>query len=175
MSDDTEEWCKIWKKTKLLFWKWQEFGEFWSELWRVSKTCTLIGPFCAKYMFVLKVTEELSSMILKSHAKFDEKLTCGLENDMNLAHFHQNIWTCQNCYFHGILLSEVENTRANNLQRLCVMTLKNDKKSEEELTCCSKTDMRKLTNFNSNTQKSEKLALWWAACGQKYKVLQLRK
>ena len=131
--------------------------------------------FCAKYMFVLKVTEELSSMILKSHAKFDEKLTCGLENDMNLAHFHQNIWTCQNCYFHRILLSEVENTRANNLQRLCVMTLKNDKKSEEELTCCSKTDMRNLTNFNSNTQKSEKLALWWAACGQKYKVLQLRK
>ena len=138
--------------------------------------CTLIGPFCAKYTFVLKVTEELSSMMLKSHAKFDEKLTCGLENDMrNLAHFHQNTWTCQNCYFHGILLSEVENTRANNLQRLCVMRLKNNKKSEEELTCCSKTDMRNLTNFNSNAQKSEKFALWWAACGQKYKVFQLRK
>ena len=131
---------------------------WWILIWALKslEICTLIGPFCVKFMFALNVTEESSSMILKSHAKFDEKLTCGLENDMrNLAHFHQNTWTCQNCYFHGILLSEVENTRANNLQRLCVMTLKN-KKSEEELTCCSKTDMR---NFNSNTQKSEKFAL----------------
>ena len=44
-SDDTEEWCKIWKKTKLLFWKWQEFGEFWSELWRVSKSALWLAPF----------------------------------------------------------------------------------------------------------------------------------
>ena len=30
-------------------------------------------------------------MILKSGRKFEEKLTCGLENDMrNLATFHQN-------------------------------------------------------------------------------------
>ena len=32
------------------------------------------------------------------------------------------------------------------------MTLKNNKKSEEELTCCSKTDMRNLTNFDPSTQ-----------------------
>ena len=30
-------------------------------------------------------------MTLKSHAKFEEKLTCGLENDMkNLSNFHQD-------------------------------------------------------------------------------------
>ena len=30
-------------------------------------------------------------MTLKSHAKFEERLTCGLENDMrNMANFHQN-------------------------------------------------------------------------------------
>ena len=35
----------------------------------------------------------------KSHAKFEEKLTCGLENDMrNLANFHQNTWKCQILY-----------------------------------------------------------------------------
>ena len=38
------------KKTNLLFQKWQEFGEFWSEHSKVSKICTLIGPFCAKYV-----------------------------------------------------------------------------------------------------------------------------
>ena len=31
MAHDTEEWCKIWRKTDFLFKKWQEFGEFWSE------------------------------------------------------------------------------------------------------------------------------------------------
>ena len=47
-------------------------------------------------------------MTLKSHATFEEKMTCGLENDAKtLASFHQN--TCQNWYFHGFLLSKVEN------------------------------------------------------------------
>ena len=50
MSDDTEEWCKVWRKNNLLFRKWQEFGEFWSEHSKVSKICALIGPFCAKYI-----------------------------------------------------------------------------------------------------------------------------
>ena len=57
-------------------------------------------------------------MTLKNHLKFEEKLTCGLENDMrNLANFHQSTWKCQNWYFHGILLSKVENARATNLLR----------------------------------------------------------
>ena len=37
------------------------------------------------------------------------------------------------------------------------MTLKNDEKSEEELTCRFKTDMRNLTNFDLSTQKSKKI------------------
>ena len=57
-----------------------------------SKICNLIGPFRAKYItFDLKNTEDVSFMTLKSHAKFKDKLTCGLENDMkNLPNFHQN-------------------------------------------------------------------------------------
>ena len=47
-------------------------------------------------MFDLKSTEELSFMTLKCQAKFEEKLTCGLENDKrNLANFCQNTWKCQ--------------------------------------------------------------------------------
>ena len=42
---------------------------------------------------------------------------------------------------------------------LCVMTMKNDAKFEEELTCHFKTDMRNLTNFDSSTRKSKKIAL----------------
>ena len=49
-------------------------------------------------------------MTLKSDAKFEEKLTCGLKNDMsNLANFHQSTRKCQNWDFDEILLSKVEN------------------------------------------------------------------
>ena len=41
----------------------------------------------------------------------------------------------------------------------CVMTLKNDAKFEEELTCQFKIDMTNLTNFYPSTQKSQKFAL----------------
>ena len=53
-------------------------------------------------------------MTLKSHAKSEKKLTCDLKNDMrSLANFHQNTWKCQNWFFHGILLSKVENAWAS--------------------------------------------------------------
>ena len=42
---------------------------------------------------------------------------------------------------------------------LCVMTMKNDAKIEEELTYQFKIDMRNLTNFDSSTQKYQKFAL----------------
>ena len=42
---------------------------------------------------------------------------------------------------------------------LCIMTMKNDEKFEEEMICQFKTDMRNLTNFDLGTRKSEKFAL----------------
>ena len=44
-------------------------------------------------------------------------------------------------------------------EELCVMTMKNNAKFEEELTFPFKTDMRNLTNFDSSTPKSKKIAL----------------
>ena len=41
----------------------------------------------------------------------------------------------------------------------CVMTMKNDAKFEEELTCGFKIDMRNLRNFDLSTQKSQKFTL----------------
>ena len=41
-------------------------------------------------------------------------------------------------------------------EELCVMTMKNDAKFEEELTCQFKIDMRILMKFDSSTQKSQK-------------------
>ena len=43
MSHVTEAWCKIWRKTGMLFQKWQEFGEFWLDHSKASKICFLTG------------------------------------------------------------------------------------------------------------------------------------
>ena len=52
-------------------------------------------------------------MTLKSDAKFEEKLTCGVKNDMrNLEHFYQSTRRSQNRDVDGIFLSEVENSSA---------------------------------------------------------------
>ena len=53
---------------------------------------TLIGPLHEKYATKnLKSTEELPFMTLESDAKFEEKMTCGLESNMrNLANFRQS-------------------------------------------------------------------------------------
>ena len=49
-------------------------------------------------------------MTLECDAKFDEKLTCGLENDMrNLTNFQQSTQNFQNWNFHWILSCKVEN------------------------------------------------------------------
>ena len=44
-------------------------------------------------------------------------------------------------------------------EELCVMTMKNGAKFEEELTCRFKIDIRNLTNFDLRTQKSQKFTL----------------
>ena len=56
-----------------------------------------------------KSTEELSFMTLKRDVKSEEKLTCGLKNDIsNLVNFHQSTRNRQNWDSDGILLSKVE-------------------------------------------------------------------
>ena len=42
---------------------------------------------------------------------------------------------------------------------LCVMTMKNDARFEEELTCQFKIDMRNLINFDPSTRKTQKITL----------------
>ena len=53
--------------------------------------------------------------------------------------------------------------------KLCVMTMKNDTKFEEESTCQFKIDMRNLMNFEPSTRKSKIFALLW---GDFYQTIQ---
>ena len=109
---ETEEGYKSWRGIDLSFQYWhKEFAKFWPEHPKISKILTLMGSFWAEYILLeVKSRNELSFMTLRSDAKFEEKLTCCLENDMrNLANFHQSTRKCQNWNFDGILLPKVEN------------------------------------------------------------------
>ena len=55
-------------------------------------------------------------------------------------------------------------------EELCVMTMKNNAKFEEELTFHFKTDIRNLTNFDSSTQNSKKIELSSLIVQESYQV-----
>ena len=115
-------------------------------------------------------------MTLRSDAKFEEKLTCGLKNDMrNLANFHQSTWKCQNWDFDRILLSKVEKYMSLKcIEELCVKTMKNDTKTEEELTSYFKIDMRNWQILTWTIKNLKKLLFNWLLW-PKYIMFELKK
>ena len=120
MPHDTEDWCKIWTKTNLLFQNWQEFGEFWSEHSKVSKICTLTGPFRAKY-----ITFDLKKYRGVIFHDTEEWCKIWRKTDLWFGKWHEefgkfsseHLKVSWNWYFHEIILSKVENVWAKNLKR----------------------------------------------------------
>ena len=155
MSHVTEEWCKIWRKTDLLFQKWQEFIEFWSKHSKVYKICTAIGPFRAKYItfdqkkyrgVIFNDTEESCKVWRKNDlwfGKWHEEF--GKFSSENL-----KVWKLVHSW--DSFAQSRKHTSQKVMEELCVMTLKNDEKFEEEWTCRFKIDLRNLTNFDSSTR-----------------------
>ena len=79
-------------------------------------------------------------MALNIDAKFEGKLTCAFKNDMrNSANFHQS--TFENLKIGTLWDPFIQSRKCTSLKftgELCVMTVKNDAKFEEELTVSSK-------------------------------------
>ena len=100
-------------------------------------------------------------MTLKIDAKFEGKLACASKNDMrDLANFHQGSF--ESLEIETLLGPFIQIRKYMSLKltgELCVMTMKNDTKFEEDLPCQFKIDMRNLTNFDPSTRKSQKCAL----------------
>ena len=96
---------------------------------------------------------ELPLLTLKRYANFEEKLTCGLKKDLrNLANFHRALESVKiGKGRKGMTLKFAEGR--------CVMAVKNDAKFEEGFICHFKTNSRNLTNFDSSTRQSKKIAL----------------
>ena len=100
-------------------------------------------------------------MALNTDTTFEGKLTCAFKNDMrNLANFHQSMF--ESLKIGSLMGSFIQSRNYTSLKftgEFCVMTMKNDTKFEQELTCQFKIDMRNLTYFDPSTRKSQKFAL----------------
>ena len=102
ISHDPEDWCKIWRKTDLLFQKWQEFGEIWPEHSKVYKTCTFLCSYCAKHlMFDLKKYR----WVIFHETKEGYKIWRGI--DWSFQNWHKEFdKSLKNFHFNGLLLSK---------------------------------------------------------------------
>ena len=177
MSHDPEEWCKIRRKTDLLFQKWQEFGEFWPEHSKVSQICTLIRCYCAKYlMFDLKKYRGVTFHDTEEWCKIWRK------TDLWFGKWHEEFGKFSPEHWKVSKLGLpwdpfVQSRKCMSLKftkELYVMTFKNDTNIAEELTCF-KIVMKNLTNFDPSTRKSPKFALSMGPFWPKYIMFGLKK
>ena len=133
-------------------------GIWWilTRVLEVSKICTFIGSYCAKYLtFDLKMYRGVIFHDTKQWCKIWRKF------DLWFGKWHEE---------YGKFLSEhlkvlnlglwwdllIQNRKSMGLkftEKLCVMTVENDAKSKEELTCGFKSDMGNLMNFESSPHK----------------------
>ena len=129
---------------------------------KTSKLELWWDPFIQSRKFIdLKSTEESCVMIMNNDAKFEEESTSSFKTDMmNLADFDSSTQKSKQL---GLWWDPfIQSKKCMNLkftEQLCVMTIKNDAKIEEEMTCRFNIDMRNLTNFDPSVQKSQKFAL----------------
>ena len=99
-------------------------------------------------------------MRLRSYANFEERLTGGLKKDEKFGKFspeHLKVSKLE-LWWDPFVQSRKDMT-LKFTEELCVMTMKNNTKFEEELTFHFKNDTRNLPNFDLTTRKSKKNAL----------------
>ena len=154
ISQDAKDWCKIWRKNDLLFQKWQKFGEIWPEHSKVSKTCTFICSYCAKYlMFDLKKYRGVIFHDTEGWCKIWRKtdLWFGKWHEEYGKFSPEQLKVSKLAYWWDPLIQSRKSVSLKSTEKLCVMAMKNDAKFEEELTCHFKIGMRNLTKFHPST------------------------
>ena len=94
----------------------------------------MAGPFWAKYTtFDLKRYRGVYFMTLKSHAKFEEKLTCGLKMTWGIWKFFIRTPENVGCFWPNYIMFGLKST-----EELCLTAFKIDTKFEWKLACVSK-------------------------------------
>ena len=157
---ETEEGYKIWRGTDL-FQNWQkEYDKFWTEHSKVSTSSTLMGSFWAKYIYIAW-TKKVERSYLSRHWRVMQNLK---KNWLVAWRWHEEFGKFSPEHWKVSKLELWWDPFAQSrkcvtlkfTEELCVMTMKNDTKIEEELTCRFKIDMRNFTNVDPSTRKSKK-------------------
>ena len=119
MSHDPENWCKIWRKTDLLFQKWHEFGDFWPKHSKASKICIFIGFYCPKY---LKFDLKMYGRVIFHDTEQWYKIWRGI--DLSFQNWHEEfekidlaLESLKNFHFNGLLLNKAYIVWAKKVQR----------------------------------------------------------
>ena len=159
MCNDTEELWKIWRGIDLSFQNWhKQFDEYQLEHWKVSNMYTSMDCFWLKYiMFEPKNYRGVIFHDARQWYKIWRK------SGLRFGKWHEEFGKFSPEHTKvlklGLLLGPFIHSRkcmSSKFTRvLCVMTMKNDVKFEQELNGQFKTDMRNLTIFDSSTQKSQ--------------------
>ena len=124
-----------------------------------SKTCNFICSYCAKYlMFDLKKYRGV--MFHEGWCKIWRKtdLWFGKWREEYSKFSPEHLKVSKLGLWWDPLIQSRKGMSLKSTEELCVMTMKNGAKFEEELTCHFKID-RNLTKFDSSTWKSQKCSL----------------
>ena len=119
-------------------------------------------------------------MTLKSDAKFDDKLTCGLESDMrNLANFHQSTWKSQIRTLMGSFNPKWKMQELKIYRRVMCHDNEEWRKIEEELTCRFIIDVRinliNLINLDPEHSKVSKICTLMGSFWSRYIMFEIKK
>ena len=177
MSHDTEDDAKFQEKPICCFKNDKNLVNF-DPSTQVSKICTLIGPFRANYiMFGLKKYRGVIFHEIEVSCKIWRKTDLWFgkwrEEFGKFSPEHSEVSKLRLWWDPFIQSRNYMSLKFT--EELCVMTVMNDAKFEEELTCCFKIDMRNLTNFDPSTQKVSKIFTLMGSFWTKYIMFELKK
>ena len=131
--------------------------------WGISQSLTQalesLKNVCFNWLFVTKVYNVWAAKVQRGYLSWHLKVMQNLKKNWLVV--WKMTWEIWQIFTRALESVKIEPLMGSLkfTEELCVMTMKNNAKFEEELTCHFKTDMRNLTNFDSSTRKSKKIAL----------------
>ena len=139
--------------------KWLVVLKFtWGTSQILTRALESLKNLCFNWLLLTKVYIIWATKVQRSY--LSEKLTFGLKKDLSkLVISPDHLKVSKLGLWWDPFVQSGKGMTLKFTEELCVMAMKNNAKFEEELTCHFKTDIRNLTNFDSSTWKSKKIAL----------------